>query len=244
LLEFFQNTKPQEIAGIDRDELERRASQDNRGVVKPPAPFDSWFEVDVALELLRKGFVVLPQHEVATKRIDLVVEGGQTRLAIECDDDEWHGADQYEADMQRQRQLERCGWVFYRVRESAFRSNKDRAMDGLWRVLKERDIYPHVNSQEEELGQQNNPNPEMHSDENFDEINKVCIGSRVTYVNEDDGVECQVQIVSGQSNPEWGTINSNTPIAVAILGAEVGQMVIAHLPVGSTQLKIISISRP
>ena len=30
LLEFFENTKPQQIAGIDRNELERRAFQDNR----------------------------------------------------------------------------------------------------------------------------------------------------------------------------------------------------------------------
>jgi len=109
LLEFFHNTKPQQIAGIGRDELERRAAQDNRRIVKPPVPFESWFEVDVALGLLCKEFIVIPQYEVAGKRIDLVVEGGQARLAVECDDDSWHGADQYEADMQRQRQLERCG---------------------------------------------------------------------------------------------------------------------------------------
>ena len=140
LVEFFENTKPQEIAGIDRVELERRASQDNRSVVNPPPPFESWFEVDVALELLRKGFVVLPQHEVAGKRIDLVVEGGRARLAVECDGDQWHGADRYEADMQRQRQLERCGWGFVRIRESAFYSNKERALLELWQALEERDI--------------------------------------------------------------------------------------------------------
>ena len=115
LLEFFENTRPREITGTNREELERRAAQDNRAIVKSPQPFDSWFEVDVALELLHKGFVVLPQHEVAGKRIDLVVEGGQSRLAVECDGDEWHGADRYEADMQRQRMLERCGWEFFRV---------------------------------------------------------------------------------------------------------------------------------
>jgi very-short-patch-repair endonuclease len=142
LLEFFQNTKPQQVAGIDRDELERRASQDNRRVVKPPKPFESWFEVDVALELVRKGFNVRPQYEVAGKRIDLVIEGGQARLAVECDGDEWHGAEQYEADMQRQRQLERCGWEFFRVRESAFYSNKDEALKDLWRLLEERGIFP------------------------------------------------------------------------------------------------------
>ena len=64
LLEFFENTRPQPPGGLDRDELERRAAQDNRSIVKPPSPFDSWFEVDVALELLRKDFTVLAQYEV------------------------------------------------------------------------------------------------------------------------------------------------------------------------------------
>lgn len=142
LHDFFENTKPQQIADIERDELERRAAQDNRCVVKPPAPFESWFEVDVALELLRRDFTVLSQYEVAGKRIDLVVEGGQARLAVECDGDNWHGADRYEDDMQRQRQLERCGWQFFRVRESAFYANKDDALARLWRVLEERGIFP------------------------------------------------------------------------------------------------------
>ena len=142
LLDFFENTKPQQIAGIERDELERRASQDNRRVVNPPAPFESWFEVDVALELLRSDFTVLAQHEVAGKRIDLVVEGGQARLAVECDGDNWHGADRYEADMQRQRQLERCGWEFFRVRESAFYTDKIAALKQLWFMLEERGIFP------------------------------------------------------------------------------------------------------
>lgn len=141
LLEFFENTKSPPIAGIDQEELERRAAQDNRLVVHPPTPFDSWFEVDVALELLRKNFTVIAQHEVAGKQIDLVVEGGQARLAVECDGDHWHGADRYEEDMQRQRQLERCGWEFFRVRESAFYSNKENALAKLWQALEERRIF-------------------------------------------------------------------------------------------------------
>jgi len=144
LLEFFVNSSPQLPPPLDRDELERRAKQDNRSVVRPPAPFESWFEVDVALELLRRGFVVTPQFEVAGKRIDLVVEGGHARLAVECDGDHWHGADRYEEDMERQRQLERCGWEFFRVRESAFYADKDAALRGLWSMLKERGIYPNA----------------------------------------------------------------------------------------------------
>lgn len=158
LLEFFENTKPQEIAGLSREELERRAAQDNRLVIKPPALFESWFEIDVALELVRKGFNVLSQYEVAGKRIDLVVEDGNARLALECDGDEWHGVDRYEEDMQRQRQLERCGWEFFRVRESAFYSNKEGALQGLWRALEERGIVPESSriDEEAELDEDNN----------------------------------------------------------------------------------------
>ena len=71
-----------------------------------------------------------------------MIEGGQGRLAIECDGDHWHGADKYEEDMQRQRQLERCGWEFFRVRESHFYASESEALKGLWPLLEQRGIYP------------------------------------------------------------------------------------------------------
>jgi hypothetical protein len=61
-------------------------------------------------------------------------------LAVECDGDHWHGVDQYEADMQRQRMLERCGWEFFRVRESSFYLNHQEALRGLWNLLEERGV--------------------------------------------------------------------------------------------------------
>jgi very-short-patch-repair endonuclease len=142
LLEFFQTNRPPTIAGLQCDELERHAVQDNRGVVSPPSPFESWFEVDVALELLRRGYTVVPQFAFGGRRIDLVVQGGNAKLAVECDGDYWHGADAYEDDMQRQRQLERCGWEFCRIRESVFRANKDFSLKRLWEALEERGICP------------------------------------------------------------------------------------------------------
>ncbi len=255
LLDFFENTQPQQIAGINREDLELRAKQDNRSVVRPPSPFDSWFEIDVALELLRKGFAVLAQHEIAGKRIDLVVEGGQARLAVECDGDNWHGIDHYEADMQRQRQLERCGWEFFRVKESAFYSNREESLKGLWQALKDRDIHPNessIKNEEESTNAKINSatlnnddaNIRQKSDQNKVITNsaiKVQIGSTVTYVNEDDGQSYQAMITSGPSNPEWGEINVDTPIAKAILGAEVGQLVEVRLPVGLTKLMIVEI---
>jgi len=150
LLNFFQDTTPQTIAGIDKDTLEIRAFKDDRSIISPPTPFDSWFEVDVALEIARKGYDVSSQFAVGKKRIDLVVEGGHARLAVECDGDHWHGIDDYEADMHRQRQLERAQWEFFRVRESMFYANKTDALKGLWELLEARNILPHRNNQQEE----------------------------------------------------------------------------------------------
>ena len=129
LIEFFQNPMHGVLQkqSIDLDYLEREARVRRiRG--NQPEPYESWFEVDVALELLRLRFVVHPQVEIANYRIDLVVEGNDARLAVECDGDEWHGEDSYEHDMARQRQLERAGWSFVRIRESAFYVNRKAAV--------------------------------------------------------------------------------------------------------------------
>jgi very-short-patch-repair endonuclease len=142
LLAFFEGTKVEPILGVDCDELEKKVFDANRSIVKAPAPFDSWFEVDIALELARKKYLVIPQFEVAGKYIDLVVDGGGARLAVECDGDAFHGADHYVQDMERQKILERCGWPFFRIRESEFYADKETGLTKLWRTLEARGIYP------------------------------------------------------------------------------------------------------
>ena len=108
-----------------------------------PEPFDSWFEVDVFNDIVNKGFSVKPQYEVAKGkyRIDLVAffpDG--TKIAIECDGDKWHGAEKYQDDMMRQKVLERCGWQFFRVRGGEYYSNREKALEPLWRMFKEHDL--------------------------------------------------------------------------------------------------------
>ncbi|MGH2560169.1 MAG: AAA domain-containing protein, partial [Thermomicrobiales bacterium] len=105
-------------------------------------PFESLFEQRVFCIIRERGYRVLPQVPVADYRIDLVVEGMNGRMAVECDGDAWHGPEQYDADMARQRQLERCGWTFWRVRGSAFFRDPDKAMEDLWRVLDKLQIHP------------------------------------------------------------------------------------------------------
>ena len=144
LLEYYLDPKVAmtDVLGLDAAELERIALQTTREHGNQPHPFDSWFELDVLLPIARRGYRVIPQFETYGYRIDLVVEGMDGRLAVECDGDEWHGADRYEADAARQRDLERCGWVFWRVRECVFRLDPDKALDDLWETLKRHRVFP------------------------------------------------------------------------------------------------------
>lgn len=126
--------------GEDAEELKKKAFLANRMIEKAPAPFDSWFEVDVALQIAGEGFRVVPQYEFSDKRIDLVVQGEKSQLAVECDGDFWHGADAYTADMERQRKLERCGWKFFRIRESRYYADPEKALEPLWSLLEQMGI--------------------------------------------------------------------------------------------------------
>lgn len=72
-----------------------------------------------------------------------MVEGAHdTRLAIECDGDEFHGPDRWNADMQRQRILERAGWIFWRCFASTWSLRKDDVLTELRARLRATGIEP------------------------------------------------------------------------------------------------------
>jgi very-short-patch-repair endonuclease len=144
LLEYCLKPEvPQDAtAELDLPELEKTAATADRTRVPAPPPFESWLEVDVYLRIRRRGFRVLPQHVFAGYKIDLVVSGAHGRQAIECNDEKWNGQDRYDADMARQRQLERCGWRFWRIRGGAFYRNPDAALEPLWELLEKQGIEP------------------------------------------------------------------------------------------------------
>lgn len=103
-----------------------------------PHPFDSWFEVEVYNDIVSKGYSVIPQYEVARGkyRIDLVaILPDGTKIAIECDGDAYHGPDQFQNDIMRQKVLERCGWQFFRVRGVEYYTNRTKALEPLWNIL-------------------------------------------------------------------------------------------------------------
>jgi hypothetical protein len=64
-------------------------------------------------------------------------------LAVECDGQDWPGTPaQREADLDRERELKRAGWRFWRVRESEFTYDPDAALATLWETLGRFGIEP------------------------------------------------------------------------------------------------------
>jgi len=134
LLGHFKNYRLEPIVGKQTIEIPPRP----RPLRGQPAPFDSWFEVDVYNDIIRKGYSVISQYDVANGRyfIDLVlILPNGTKIAVECDGDYWHSAKQYQKDMMRQRDLERSGWQFFRVRGSTYYANRKKALESLWEML-------------------------------------------------------------------------------------------------------------
>ncbi len=129
----------EEVSGLSLTQLSTAAAMADRTRENPPAPFESWFELDVYLALepiaREKRWVLIPQLEVGRYRIDLVVQGAARRVAVECDGDAWHGPERYLDDMARQLELERCGWVFHRIRASAFYLDREGATTAASEVL-------------------------------------------------------------------------------------------------------------
>jgi very-short-patch-repair endonuclease len=146
LVSYFLDPKREldELDGINIDLLRRQATRPDRSDQPLPKPFESWFEVDVFIQIAQKGYRAIPQHQTAGYFIDIVIEGVSGRLGVECDGDHWHGPEQYEADMRRQRMLERCGQKFWRIRGSEYYCDPESALSSLWSLLDDLEILPHM----------------------------------------------------------------------------------------------------
>lgn len=104
---------------------------------------ESGFERQVYTELFERGYRVIPQVKAGSFFIDFVVEGdNDTRLALECDGDEFHGPDRWPADMNRQRVLERAGWTFWRCFASTWSLRRDEVLQELLGRLSSMGIEP------------------------------------------------------------------------------------------------------
>jgi len=103
---------------------------------------NSVLENQVLQRLLAAGYRVQPQWPVGAYRIDLMVEGKNRRLAVECDGEKWHTPEQLQRDLERQAILERLGWVFVRIRGSVFFRAPETAMAPVFTQLNRLGIEP------------------------------------------------------------------------------------------------------
>jgi very-short-patch-repair endonuclease len=103
---------------------------------------ESELERLVLRRLVQAGYRVKTQWPVGAYRLDLVVEGNNKRLAIECDGDRYHTQEKLAEDMGRQAILERLGWRFARIRGSEFFRNPDKTMETIFARLHDMDIPP------------------------------------------------------------------------------------------------------
>ncbi|MBI4488949.1 MAG: hypothetical protein HY694_07670 [Deltaproteobacteria bacterium] len=113
-----------------------------RAMEKGEQRTQSEFEKLVLRRLVQAGYRVVPQWKVGYYRIDLVVEGGGKRLAIECEGDRFHPIEKLPEDMARQAILERLGWTFVSIRGGHFFRDPDAAMEPVFRRLEALGIPP------------------------------------------------------------------------------------------------------
>ena len=113
---------------------------------------ESNFEKKVFDDITSRGYRVIPQYNAANYRIDLVVQGEKSKLAVECDGDHWHtSVEDRERDFLRERVLQRAGWTFWRVLGSTYYNNPQKALESLWEKIEEMDIRPYLEWHEESL---------------------------------------------------------------------------------------------
>ena len=112
-------------------------------IAQAQARAESPMEESVIQRLVSAGYRVTPQWEVGGYRIDLVVGEPHLKLAVECDGDRYHTAENLQQDLERQALLERLGWHFVRIRGGEYFRDPERALKPLFSRLAKLGITPH-----------------------------------------------------------------------------------------------------
>ncbi len=82
-------------------------------------------------------------------------------------------------------------------------------------------------------------------DESKINTDAVGFGTRVTFIDlddEDSEEETYTIVGTSESDPTSGRLSNESPIGAALIGAHVGDTVIAHTPGGAIRLEIIDIA--
>ncbi len=219
---------------------------------------------DLMQHLLERRYRVQAQVGSLGYRIDMVVEGADgTRLAVECDGDRFHGPEQWQHDMRRQRTLERVGWRFWRCFASTYYRNSDLVVSELVETLTRMGIEPtrgdnteHPRRRFTEHRTIEPPAPvadplslseiaidiELADPPATDEKTAgpgVAVGDKVVLLFSDDQKRISVRVTDGANDLQKGRLSLNSPLGVAILGAEEGDEVELSLENGRQRKVLI-----
>ncbi|MHA1877736.1 MAG: AAA domain-containing protein [Promethearchaeota archaeon] len=153
LLEYFYNPKRVQIEMDKADEIFQLYNS-------------SEFHKEVFKAIVAKGYRAIPEYKVGNHpyRIDIVIEGMKNRLAVECDGDSFHGSEQWEYDYNRQMELERAGFIFWRIRASKYYRNKEKSLNPLWLTLDDMGIYPFEKGQNSDASADSAPREDIKKD--------------------------------------------------------------------------------
>lgn len=114
-------------------------SRDQDGLL---AMSESPFEMEVMKCLLAAGYKIIPQFKVGAYRIDMVVQSGDKKVALECDGERFHTVENLDSDLARQAILERLGWRFVRIRGSVYYRDPEQTMEDVKESLTKYGILP------------------------------------------------------------------------------------------------------
>ena len=79
-------------------------------------------------------------------------------------------------------------------------------------------------------------------DESKISTDTVGFGTRVTIVYEDDPDDEETYTIVGTSDPANGKLSNESPVGAALVGAHVGETVVAQTPGGALRIKVIEIA--
>ena len=271
-MEVFSSMQANEIAvgpGVSegvrilRDYLEYAATGKIESGMDTGREPESPFEGYVLKRLQDRGLHVDPQVGVAGFRIDLGVRHPDYPhgylLGVECDGKTYHSAlSVRDRDRLREAVLRGLGWDIYRIWSTDWFQDADRELNKLMEYIAGRIEAFRAGSAAENgerilLGEvvaqsagdlAGSSEPRDSPEEVDDEVPYVDVGDTVSY--HETGHEQRarrVTIVRGMDDPANAIINDNKPLAIALLGAEIGEAVTVRQPTSELEVVVDRIER-